>query len=180
MDRILWLDLETTGLDPCDGFILEVGAAVTDRHLHLERCFHSLVQPPKPIDSLPLFMNEEVTKMHTENGLLENLKTGEPEPLHYVAERLAQFITEAGAIGLALGGSCPSFDRSWLQRHMPFTAKLIGHRHVDVHFIRALTDTELPVKHRALNDTIDCIRYARTFKEEWEEVQHNNWLEKYY
>lgn len=69
---IVWLDLETTGLDPLKGSILEIAMIATDDNFEqIGEPFVSIVQP------LHLrgweVMDKYVRDMHTKSGLIEQL-----------------------------------------------------------------------------------------------------------
>jgi oligoribonuclease len=68
--RLLWLDLETTGLDKTTLSVLEVGWLVTDEALNQITSVESRVVGDIPaIDK----MDDFVTKMHQESGLIEDV-----------------------------------------------------------------------------------------------------------
>ena len=67
MNNLLWIDVETTGLDPMRDDILALGMALTDSELS-HKCSIELVFYRNPHT---LRMGEYVCEMHTKNGLLE-------------------------------------------------------------------------------------------------------------
>ena len=67
MTNLLWLDLETTGLNPERDLILEIGLVVTEG---LDRILDST---SIVIDHGAIHMPPEVLNMHLENGLLQNI-----------------------------------------------------------------------------------------------------------
>ena len=71
-ERIMWLDLETTGLDPETGLILEVAVVVTNRWLK-ELARESIVIPHSVEALEAAGMDDFVRDMHTENGLLDEV-----------------------------------------------------------------------------------------------------------
>lgn len=76
MQRLLWIDVETTGLDPKENDLLEVAAVVTDEKCHVVSCFQGvLVGDEEQVDRLRF--NDFTRRMHTENGLIREL-TMEP------------------------------------------------------------------------------------------------------
>ena len=75
MNRILWMDLEMTGLDPEKEVIIEAAAIVTDMELKEIDEYHAVVQQPKSfLDN----MDEWNTKTHTETGLAAKVLKGKP------------------------------------------------------------------------------------------------------
>ena len=146
--KLLWLDLETTGLDPKEHAVLEVGAIVTDGLTELGR-YHAVVsQPPEALAR----MNDFVRDMHTKNGLLDAMKsTATPWPT--VAAQLRQFVVKHFAPSPVeqetsnskpaewrgrLAGYSAHFDKKWLEALAPEMHELLSHRVFDMSTIRDL------------------------------------------
>lgn len=151
---ILWVDLETTGLDHKVGSILEIAVVATDDNLNeLGTPFVSLVAPPKGRGIE--VMDDYVIDMHTKNGLLDELyelswkargvrvREGVPD-INTVDAKLEQWLDE----GLGekdeqakkrvlrntpLGGSSVHFDRKFMEEcgFVRFVDRF-SHRHIDV------------------------------------------------
>jgi oligoribonuclease len=68
-DRLVWIDLEMTGLDPTRDEIVEIAAIVTDAELTELDAGISLVVCPPDL-SILAGMDDVVVRMHTESGLL--------------------------------------------------------------------------------------------------------------
>lgn len=186
--HIAWLDLETTGLEPNLGEILEIGIVLTDTDLNTVAEWAWLVLP-KQLDVLAL--HPVVREMHTANGLIReitllNEKRWEGYLNHgydiagrerEVEEwlRLNVADIEYGKT-VALGGSGVShFDVRWLQHHAPTLAKLFYRSTEDVGVIRRfITDVvkrpELVppetrnLNHRALDDARQHLAEARHYR----------------
>ncbi|MBA4506089.1 exonuclease domain-containing protein, partial [Corynebacterium sanguinis] len=67
-DRIVWIDLEMTGLDPDKHVIVEVAALVTDAELNILGEGIDIVVHATQAQLAE--MDEVVVAMHTDNGLL--------------------------------------------------------------------------------------------------------------
>jgi len=165
--KLAWIDLETTGLDPADGEILEVAVKVTDRHLNELVTYHSLVDPNFDIDTLfESDCDSFVREMHQKSGLYDALKEAEKksELNENVDFDLVQIFKEHKEDGLYLAGSSVHFDIRWLHHHWPQVMEQVHHRAVDVSSTRvqmaSLTgeDWVYPKKHhRALADVDESI-----------------------
>lgn len=170
---LVWIDLETQGLDEQVHQILEVALVVTDDDLNEVSMFTTLVQEYDGLerDQLETVVNE----MHTKNGLyeaLDNLNVGPTR--EQVEQRLIGVLMAAGAEKCVLAGSTISFDRAFLKRWMPDFHELLHYRNVDVSTINELARRWRPEvyegrpqgdkAHRALADvrvSIETLRYYR-------------------
>jgi oligoribonuclease len=172
-DRLVWIDLEMTGLDPQRDEIVEIAAIVTDGELtELDAGISFVVRPPDLgiLDG----MDDVVVRMHTESGLLTDIPNGVPlaeagaEVLGYVRRHVAE------ARRAPLAGSSVYVDRGFLARYLP---ELDGHLHyrlVDVSTVKELarrwyprTYFSAPAKtggHRALADIRESIAELRYYR----------------
>lgn len=174
--RIVWIDLETTGLNARTDLILEVAAVVTDTSPDLREIarFHCVVAHHP--DAIASRVDDYVRHMHTANGLLAQIAAGPvPDRVVYeldAAHRLADFIREHTVPGQApLGGSSPHFDRAALVARWPAVVRLLHHRNVDVSTLRTLTRAWAPQHargeasdHRALDDVLWTINELRGYQ----------------
>ena len=165
--RLVWIDLEMTGLNPATDAILEIAAVVTGADLH------PLVEVERVVTAPPEFlerMSERVRRMHTENGLLEAMQT-KGVALHE-AERavLAAIAPHCPAGEGFLSGNSVFHDWRFIARHMPRLDQHLHFRHVDIGTISALVNAWYPdiqyphgpVNHRAMADvkaSVDELRY---------------------
>ncbi|HUS21627.1 MAG TPA: oligoribonuclease [Aeromicrobium sp.] len=171
-DRLVWIDCEMTGLSLEQDALIEVATLVTDYELNiLGDGIDVIIKPPAAaLDQ----MNELVTKMHSDSGLLTELEGGvtlreaEERVLAYVRE----YVPEPGKAALA--GNTVGTDRAFLARDMPELEAWLHYRIVDVSSIKELTRRWYPRayfaapaksgNHRALADiaeSIDELRYYR-------------------
>ena len=136
-DRLVWIDLEMTGLDPRSDEIVEIAAIVTDAELNELDAGISLVVCPPDLSILE-GMDDIVVRMHTESGLLEDIPAGIT-------------LADAGAAVLAyvqghvpeprrapLAGSSVYVDRGFLARYLPELDEYLHYRLIDVSTIKEL------------------------------------------
>lgn len=166
----LWLDLETTGLDPEKDQILEVAWILTDNTLVAPtsddgdpaagRC---LVRPDpskKPITDL------HVMKMHVDSGLIEELLDADPpagtvrDAQDAILEHVRMY---ANDVNLVLAGSGVYFDKRFIEQQMPELHQRLSYRIMDVSVVeRFFTDLlgfeveKRPPAHRAWDDVHDA------------------------
>lgn len=175
--RFVWIDLETTGLDPS-----APGAAILEWALVLAadddpddlapvECFSSPVRR-KDTATLRGQASLAVREMHDRNGLwlacaspeAASLADGEAAMLE-VVERL----TVSPTSRVTIAGSSVHFDHAWLRVHMPRLAARLSHRVFDVSTLTAAAeyvgglsrDAMPPPAHRALDDVLGSLALAK-------------------
>lgn len=124
---ILWLDLETTGLDPASDRILEVAVLRTPSFggFEVEETFHRVCYFEQDIWS---DISYYVQKMHTLNGLWEECKKA-----RFLAQDLDAALCTTFPHGeYFLGGNSVHFDHNFLRVHTPKFASKLSHRHWDM------------------------------------------------
>src|ERR1700689_2024764 len=101
--KLLWMDLEMTGLDPQQHVILEVAAEVTDFDFRTLGRYEALVGQPE--DKLTT-MNEWAQAQHDSSGLTDRIRN-EGRSEGQVTGELAAFIKEhfAGEPAVLAGNS---------------------------------------------------------------------------
>lgn len=171
-NRIVWVDLETTGLDPDFDVPLEIAVVVTDFDL---RRISTLSVPIKPIRLKPFaLMEPAVRDMHESTGLLDRLDKPVAQTLQEAERRAVERIF--GCAGQPpLGGSSVHFDRNFLRQYMPTFHARLSYRNIDVSTIRQLVQHWSPSlvpfepqrtpKHKAEVDilnSIDELAYYRS------------------
>jgi oligoribonuclease len=162
MKKLIWLDLETTGLDEREDEILEVGVVITDERLD-ELSSHSWVVHQS--DYTLARMNDWCVKNHTASGLVDEVRASTVH-LYDVNLELCKLIhREFGRQSPVLFGSSIHFDRRFIRAHLDLVEPNLHHRMVDVSAIaEALRhmygfEVRRPVTgaHRAIEDIRDSI-----------------------
>jgi oligoribonuclease (3'-5' exoribonuclease) len=167
----LFLDLECTGLDQCTGSILELAFILTDVDLVEIARFQTSVNPLPGYDD----MDPVVLKMHTKNGLLQEIREG-GGVRRYQAEELALQVIETHCKltpKLTIAGNSVWFDKNWLKEHMPKLHDRINYRIFDITTINTLAQIVNPDlfqgrprgddNHRAMSDTQNSLEMARYY-----------------
>ncbi len=135
---LLWVDLETTGLDPRGDRILEIAAIVTNDDLDSLGQYTAVINPwPSLLDASAALaeMDQVVHDMHSQNGLIEEV-WDRGIPLEDAEQRLMELVAGRGMLTLA--GSSVHFDRGFLARWMPGVMSQLSHRHIDVSVVREM------------------------------------------
>ena len=165
-DRLVWIDLEMTGLDPHNDVIVEVAALVTDAQLNILGEGVDIVVHAS--DETLAAMNPVVKEMHRASGLTEDIRRATAtieEAEDAVLALIAEHCDPAHPAPLA--GNSIATDRSFIRAYMPRLDEALHYRMVDVSSIKELTRRWYPrayfnkpqkgMKHRALADIIESI-----------------------
>jgi len=166
--RLVWVDMEMTGLDPKSDAILEIAAVVTGSDLVPLMEIERVISAPEEFLEQ---MSNRVRRMHTENGLLEAVRT-RGIPLRQAEREVVSAVASVCPAGEGLlAGNSVYHDWRFMQRHMPILDQHLHFRHVDIGTISALLNAWLPeleyppraeVNHRAMSDvqaSLDELRY---------------------
>jgi oligoribonuclease len=170
-DNLIWLDLETTGLNVERRVILEIATIVTDKDLNALADGLSIVihHPPAVLSRLDAWCRGQ----HGESGLLDEsrqavISLGEAE------QHTLELIRKHCPPKLCpLCGNSICFDRRFLIRHMPKLEAYLNYRNVDVSSIKELVrrwhpeGTAKPEKqstHRALDDIRESIDELKLYR----------------
>jgi oligoribonuclease len=174
-DRLIWVDIETTGLIPGAEVILEVGCKVTDIDLTLIDDFQVAIWDSPRYEDAWNNSDQFVKDMHTTSGLHEECMTS-GVTLTQARGAFKDFLTGFG-VGILqpeetqpsepMCGSSVAFDRKFLDYYMPESSSLFGYRNVDISTIKELCKALAPTiyedvptpagLHRVLPDLDDTI-----------------------
>ena len=168
---LVWIDVETTGIDERTGSLLEVALVLTGDDLEEKASTRVVIDPPRGDWSGQ--MSELVREMHTKNGLIEEVKASNLT----LREAVTHFLDWGGIYvcnDIPLAGCNVSFDRRWIRHHMPEVEKLFHYRSVDVSSITELAKRWAPTiyegrprstdGHRALSDALGAINLLRYYR----------------
>ncbi|GAB4178453.1 MAG: oligoribonuclease [Wenzhouxiangellaceae bacterium] len=171
--RLIWIDLEMSGLDTRRDTILEIATVVTDAELEVIAEGPNLaIRTPAEVLSA---MDDWNQRTHGESGLIKRCLESEIDMGR--AERLTlQFLAEHVPAGTSpMCGNSICQDRRFLARQMPELEAYFHYRNLDVSTIKELARRWAPeleagfVKqagHQALADvreSIEELRYYRRF-----------------
>jgi len=163
--NLVWVDCEMTGLDTKNDVLVEIAVLVTDSDLNIIGDGVDLVIKATPEQIFG--MNEFVTKMHTDSGLINEIPNG--VSVSDAENLILKYLESAGvAAGKSpIAGNSVYVDRIFISRDMPKLAEYLHYRTIDVSSIKELTRRWYPKvyfnapaktgNHRALGDIKDSI-----------------------
>lgn len=153
--KLLWVDLEMTGLDPQTHVIIEVAAEVTDFNFVTLGSYEALIsQPEEKLTG----MNEWAQAQHDSSGLTEQVRRqGKPEK--QVVDELVTLIKDKfGDEPAILAGNSIHNDRLFIRQWWPEVDALLHYRMLDVSswkvYMQGRYNVEFPKKdtHLAYDD----------------------------
>jgi oligoribonuclease len=135
-DRLIWIDLEMTGLKPDEDVIIEIATIVTDKDLNVlaegpELAIH---QPEMALAR----MDDWNQRQHGGSGLLSRVRASSTDTA--AAERLTlAFLAQHVRAGVSpMCGNSICQDRRFLARHMPELERHFHYRNLDVSTLKEL------------------------------------------
>lgn len=169
---LLWIDIETTGLDERRCAILEVSLSRADLSdpFNATPVYDSVVSFPRSRwPEIPEKDREFIIDCHTKNGLLTECNSLDAPTLYEVEERLLRLVPLATRRDdmPVLAGSSVHFDHAFLKVHMPALAARLSHRHYDVSAFKLLCQSLGMPKfrkaeaHRSRSDVEESIQHGK-------------------
>ncbi len=156
--KILWVDLEMTGLDPQKDVILEIAAEVTDFNFKTLDSYEARINQNR--DTVVQRMQENIWwKDFPENRDEFVQKLDQGKPLREVEQEMIELLVKNFGTELAvLGGNSIYNDRKFISRWMPELDLKLHYRMLDVSAWKIVMQAkygvnfEKPEIHRAFED----------------------------
>lgn len=176
-NRLVWLDMEMTGLDPEKERIIEVAVVVTEPDLTIVA--EGPVLAIHQDDALLNAMDKWNTATHGRSGLTERVRastTTEAQAEEILLAFLAQHVP-AGKSPLC--GNTISQDRRFMFRYMPKLEQFFHYRNLDVSTLKELARRWKPEvykgfekksRHEALADIYESIDELKYYREHFLKV----------
>lgn len=163
---LIWVDIETTGLNPSEDEILEICCVITDKDLNIKASSKSLV-----ISTNIYHMNDWCMEMHSKNGLIKDVLKSNLKIKDAEAELLKFIQSWSNYKTSPMCGSSVHFDRSFLKVHMPLIEDYFSYRNIDVSSFKEIIYRWYDVSysksednHRAESDIIQSIKELNFYK----------------
>jgi oligoribonuclease len=180
--NLIWIDCEMTGLDLEKDVLVEIAVLVTDSELNVIGEGIDLVIAATPEQLAG--MNEFVTQMHTNSGLITEIPTG--ISVSAAEDAIIKYLESASTVAgkSPLAGNSVSVDRSFIARDMPRLNDYLHYRTIDVSSVKELARRwnakvyfNSPAKvgnHRALGDIQDSIAELAHYRANFLIAGNNN------
>ena len=180
MTMYLWIDLETTGLDPDNDRILEVGWMLSEDVVRVTEPQSVIITPDKIAWEL---MQQDlfVQTMHTENDLLKDMESFGTIMAEDAEDQILEELVPYSEEIIILAGASVHFDRGFIRNWMPRLDRRLLHRHMDVSTLRMFFDDARfhsygektrPTVHRALQDVEDAYGLYTRYLELVQELEY--------
>ncbi len=170
-NNLIWIDLEMTGLDTDNDYIIEVATIVTDSELNIlaEGPVIAVHQVEEILDA----MDKWNTHQHNQSGLVKRVlesphSTTDAENM--TLEFLEKFVPEKVS---PMCGNSICQDRRFLHRLMPQMEQYFHYRNLDVSSVKEMVGRWYPGKpmfekdstHLAMQDIRDSIDELKFYRE---------------
>lgn len=168
--KLLWIDLEMTGLDPEKDRICEVAAIATDMELNQIATYEAVVKVDKKLMQKRMVGDFWEKNAASRDALITQNQNG--KPIKDVERDLINFLVQYFGKEIYLAGNSIHQDRKFIEREMPNLNQKLHYRMLDVsawkiYFENALHKKFIkPENHRALDDiqgSIEELKYYLTF-----------------
>jgi oligoribonuclease len=172
--RLIWIDLEMTGLKPDTDRIIEMALVVTDGDLNTvaEAPVWAVHQPDEVLDAMDAWNKGT----HGRSGLIDRVKASTLDEAAVEAQALAFLQEQVPAKASPMCGNSICQDRRFLARHMPLLEDHFHYRNLDVSTLKELARRWKPDllkgvpkegKHEALADVYESIGELKYYRQEF-------------
>jgi len=172
LDRLIWIDLEMTGLEPEVDRIIEIAMVVTDANLNT--IAESPVLAIHQDETQLARMDAWNTATHGRSGLIDRVRTSEWSEASAEAEMLAFLAPLVSAKISPMCGNSIGQDRRFLTKYMPKLEDYFHYRNLDVSTIKELARRWRPDvaksfqkkgQHQALADIYESIDELKHYRD---------------
>jgi oligoribonuclease len=181
LDRLVWLDLEMTGLDPDKDRIIEIAMVITNANLEViaQSAEIAIYQSPQVLDGMDAWNKST----HARTGLIDRVSRSTISDAQAEAMMLDFLNAHLAAKESPMCGNSICQDRRFLARYMPTLEAFFHYRDLDVSTIKELARRWYPdiaksfkkrSQHSALADIQESIDELRHYRTHLFRVENNN------
>lgn len=168
--KLLWIDLEMTGLDPDQDKICEVAAIATDMQMNEIARYEAVVKVDENLMKSRMVGDFWDKNSKSRDALIAQNQNG--KPVAEAERELLEFLNQNFGKEIYLAGNSIHQDRKFIEREMPELNKRLHYRMLDVSAWKIYFENALnkkftkPENHRALDDingSIEELKWYLTF-----------------
>ncbi len=172
ISNLIWIDLEMTGLDPDNDFIIEIATIVTDKDLNM--LAEGPVLAVHQQESVMAAMDDWNQKHHGQSGLIDRVLASTINESQAQQQTIAFLRDWVPSNKSPMCGNSICQDRRFLYRTMPELEAFFHYRNLDVSTLKELAVRWAPkvaqgfhkkAAHKALDDIIESIEELRYYRE---------------
>lgn len=172
--RLIWIDLEMTGLDTRQDSIIEIATVITDGELNIlaDGPVLAIHQPDERLAG----MDEWNTRTHGESGLTARVRSSTVTAAEAERQTLSFLGQHVEPRTSPMCGNSICQDRRFMAREMPALEAFFHYRNLDVSSIKILASLWAPAvaasvtktaEHVALSDIYDSINELRHYRQKF-------------
>ncbi|HIF52221.1 MAG TPA: oligoribonuclease [Thiotrichaceae bacterium] len=170
-NNLIWIDLEMTGLDTDNDYIIEIATIVTDSQLNIldEGPIVAIQTPDEVLEQ----MDDWNTRQHNQSGLVERIQKS-PHNVAEAESMTLEFLKKFVPKGKSpMCGNSICQDRRFMHRLMPDLEEYFLYRNLDVSTIKEIMKRWAPDQagynkqgnHLAMDDIRDSITELKYYRE---------------
>ena len=171
-DRLVWLDMEMTGLNPLTDRIIELAIVITDKNLN------TVAEAPVWVihqtDEVLNGMDAWNQRTHGNSGLIDKVRTSSLTEAEVEQAALAFIKQYIGPSKSPMSGNSIGQDRRFMANYMPTLEAYFHYRNLDVSTLKELARRWYPriydgykkeTRHTALADVYESIDELKYYRE---------------
>ena len=133
--KLLWIDLEMTGLDVTKDRIIEVAAQITDFDFNVLASYQAVIHHPEEVTSN---MNPWSASQHSASGLTARVRDSKKSEAEVAGELVGLIKAHFGVEPAIIAGNSIHSDRNFIKQWWPEVEAMLHYRMVDVSSLKIL------------------------------------------